>query len=335
MLLFSLPRIALWRSSTTSTSSRRAGEVLVRVLHSGICHSDLTVIDAGHGMPVVLGHEAAGEIADVGAGSNIFGSATRWFSPARTLRGMRCVRSSCGHGVRSGSRLCSPPSSGRDIAVQPGRQSRAPRTRRRRLCRIHRGSGKWRRQGSRRHATRHRVVIGCAVQTGVGAALNTAEVRAGSSVLVLGAGGVGQAVVQGARMRRSARDRLRTGRRTACACTRHGGNGCGRSRQDRPSRGRHGSHRRCRRRLCVRGGRLGRLVQTGIELTGVGGTIVMVGAPPIEDAVTIDAAVIFMTMGKRILSSLLGGCWPGATSHDSSATGGRTTGSGRPGHPPT
>ena len=51
-------------------------------------------------------------------------------------------------------------------------------------------------------------------------------------------------------------------------------------------------------------------MQTGIELTGVGGTIVMVGAPPIEDAVTIDAAVIFMTMGKRILSSLLGGCWP-------------------------
>ena len=48
--------------------SPRAGEVLVRVLHSGICHSDLTVIDAGHGMPVVLGHEAAGEIADVGAG---------------------------------------------------------------------------------------------------------------------------------------------------------------------------------------------------------------------------------------------------------------------------
>ena len=43
-------------------------------------------------------------------------------------------------------------------------------------------------------------VIGCAVQTGVGAALNTAEVRAGSSVLVLGAGGVGQAVVQGARI---------------------------------------------------------------------------------------------------------------------------------------
>ena len=36
----------------------------------------------------------------------------------------------------------------------------------------------------------------------------------------------------------------------------------------------------------------------------------MVGAPPIEDTVTIDAAVIFMTMGKRILSSLLGGCWP-------------------------
>ena len=43
-------------------------------------------------------------------------------------------------------------------------------------------------------------VIGCAMQTGVGAVLNTAKVSAGSTVLVMGAGGIGSAIVQGARI---------------------------------------------------------------------------------------------------------------------------------------
>src|SRR5436305_386989 len=43
-------------------------------------------------------------------------------------------------------------------------------------------------------------LIGCGVTTGVGAALNTAEVEPGSSVAVIGCGGVGQAVIQGARI---------------------------------------------------------------------------------------------------------------------------------------
>ena len=43
-------------------------------------------------------------------------------------------------------------------------------------------------------------IIGCAVQTGVGAALNTAKVEAGATVLVMGAGGIGLSIVQGARI---------------------------------------------------------------------------------------------------------------------------------------
>ena len=41
-----------------------------------------------------------------------------------------------------------------------------------------------------------------------------------------------------------------------------------------------------------------------------GGTTVMVGASPIEEQVTIDAAVLFMTLQKRLVGSLLGHCWP-------------------------
>ena len=52
------------------------------------------------------------------------------------------------------------------------------------------------------------------------------------------------------------------------------------------------------------------LVEQGIAATRVGGTTVMVGASPIEENVTINAAVLFMTMQKRLVGSLLGHCWP-------------------------
>ena len=45
----------------------RPGEVCVAVSHSGICHSDLTVIEGGYMFPAVLGHEAAG-VVDAGGG---------------------------------------------------------------------------------------------------------------------------------------------------------------------------------------------------------------------------------------------------------------------------
>src|SRR4051812_13141271 len=46
------------------------GEILVRVRAAGLCHSDLSVIDGSRPrvMPMVLGHEAAGEVAEVGEG---------------------------------------------------------------------------------------------------------------------------------------------------------------------------------------------------------------------------------------------------------------------------
>ena len=46
------------------------GEVIVKVSHCGICHSDITVVDmpGGGQLPCVLGHEAAGVIEEVGAG---------------------------------------------------------------------------------------------------------------------------------------------------------------------------------------------------------------------------------------------------------------------------
>lgn len=52
------------------------------------------------------------------------------------------------------------------------------------------------------------------------------------------------------------------------------------------------------------------LVTAGVAATRVGGTTVMVGASPIEDPVVIPNAVLFTTLQKRLIGSLLGGCWP-------------------------
>ena len=154
-------------------------------------------------------------------------------------------------------------------------------------------------------------VIGCAMQTGVGAVLNTAQVEAGSSVLVMGLGGIGQAIVQGARIAGASRiivsDPVESRREAA--------SGFGATDLVDP-----GADDLVEAVAELTDGAgadyafeaVGRaaLVEQGLEATRVGGTTVMVGAAPIDEHVTINAAVLFMTMQKRLLGSLLGGCWP-------------------------
>ena len=56
------------------------GEVLVQMAAAGLCHSDLSVIngDRPRPMPMVLGHEAAGVVEEVGAGVDDLAAATTW-----------------------------------------------------------------------------------------------------------------------------------------------------------------------------------------------------------------------------------------------------------------
>ncbi|MEM8706148.1 MAG: alcohol dehydrogenase catalytic domain-containing protein, partial [Actinomycetota bacterium] len=287
----------------------RADEVLVRVLHSGICHSDLTVIDNAHGLPVVLGHEAAGEIAAVGDGVRDLHVGDKVILAPLAPCGH------CGACERQAGTECLEALAFVNHLRPDGT---SPFSRGGEL--VHRGLG----VGGFAEYTivpasgAARVpddtpldiacVIGCAVQTGVGAVLNTAAVRPGSSVVVLGAGGVGQAVVQGARIagaehiivsepvaerRATARamgatavidptvDDLR-----AAVMDLTGGAGADYAFEAAGS---------------------GALVQVGIELTGVGGTVVVVGAPPHTHTGPNHAAGRFITMGKPIGSSHQGG----------------------------
>lgn len=172
------------------------GEVLVAVSAAGLCHSDLSVVDGTipFPVPVVLGHEGAGVVEAVGAG-------VRHVRPGDHVA--LSTLANCG--------ACADCDRGRPTMCRRaiGRPTR-PFTR----------GGREVFQFAANSAFVERTVvkavqavripddipltsaalIGCGVLTGVGAVLNRARVDRGESVVVIGAGGIGLNVVQGARI---------------------------------------------------------------------------------------------------------------------------------------
>ena len=181
----------------------RADEVLVRVSHCGICHSDLSFVDAGLGSdePIILGHEAAGTVAAIG-------------STVTTVevgdRVMLTPLAPCGHCywcARGEPTACV-----EALAFIGGTRpdGSSPFSRSGQMVKRGVGVGAFSEFTvvSERGVVRLdpdtpleiACVIGCAVQTGVGAVVNTAQVEPGATVLVVGLGGIGISVVQGARL---------------------------------------------------------------------------------------------------------------------------------------
>ncbi|WP_447039088.1 Zn-dependent alcohol dehydrogenase [Streptomyces sp. DSM 118878] len=172
------------------------GEVLVAVAAAGLCHSDLSVIDGTIPFPppVVLGHEGAGVVSAVGAG------VTHVAPGDHVALSTIASCGTCAECDRGRPTMC------RSAIGRPGR----PFTR----------AGRPVHQFAANSAFAERTVvkavqavkipddipltsaalIGCAVVTGVGAALNRARVDRGDSVIVIGAGGIGLNVLQGARI---------------------------------------------------------------------------------------------------------------------------------------
>ncbi len=180
------------------------GEVCVRVTAAGLCHSDLSVIEGSRQrpLPMVLGHEAAGSIVELGPGVidlQVGDQVVFSFVP------------SCGH--------CVPCAIGRPALCEPGAQANTAGE----LL----GGGR-RLTGSAGEPLSHHLGIsgfaeycvasarsvvridrdlpseiaalfGCAVMTGVGAAVNTARISPGESAAIFGLGGVGLAALLGAR----------------------------------------------------------------------------------------------------------------------------------------
>lgn len=178
------------------------GEVLVRIGAAGLCHSDLSVIEGNRPrpMPMALGHEAAGVVEKVGPGVDDLKAGDHVvmvFVP------------SCGH--------CLPCAEGRPALCEPGAAANGAGTLLSGERRLHRnGSDVHHHLGvsafaeyatvSRRSLVKidkelpleEAALFGCAVLTGVGAVINTARVAAGSSVAVVGLGGVGLSSLLGA-----------------------------------------------------------------------------------------------------------------------------------------
>jgi S-(hydroxymethyl)glutathione dehydrogenase/alcohol dehydrogenase len=177
-------------------------DVIVRITASGVCHSDLSVINgtipAG---PEILGHEGTGVVESVG------GDVTRVKVGDRVIGSFIPACGVCWYCLHDQSNLC----------AETYPVMFAPRARRADGTELQgfTGLGTF---AEMMTVSQHSVVkvetdlpdeqlalIGCGVTTGVGAALNTARVQPGSIVAVIGCGGVGQAVIQGARIAGAAR----------------------------------------------------------------------------------------------------------------------------------
>lgn len=173
-------------------------EVLVRTVASGLCHSDLHFMQGKYTppLPIVLGHEAAGVVESVGS------AVTYVESGDHVVTCLSVFCGECSYCVTGRPHLCREPS----VRVGPADPPR--------IRTVAGGVQQGGQLGAFAEAMlvhEHALVkirpdmpleqaalLGCATITGVGAVVNTARVTAGATVAVIGAGGVGLNVIQGA-----------------------------------------------------------------------------------------------------------------------------------------
>jgi len=178
-------------------------EVLVKIAASGVCHSDLSVMNGTLPFPpppAVLGHEGAGVVEAVGA------EVTAVQPGDHVILSWRPSCGKCGYCVTGRPQLCQTIGMALLQGYLPDGTSR-----------LHKGDTEIRHFTGVSSFAEYAVVpengvvkirqdvplevaalVGCGVMTGVGAVINTAKVEPGSSVAVIGCGGVGLNVIQGA-----------------------------------------------------------------------------------------------------------------------------------------
>lgn len=198
-ILREIPATAFEIRDDVELDPPESGEVVIEIARSGVCHSDLSVCNGTFGsavpLPSVLGHEGAGTVVEVGSsvtgleeGDHVVLS---WVPPCGW----------CFFCSRGEAHLCS---TAMAAQVEPRPRLRVGGER------VYASSGTFAERVLVPASAAIRVpesvplnlaaLVGCAVMTGVGAALRTARVEPGSSVVVFGCGGVGLNVIQGCRI---------------------------------------------------------------------------------------------------------------------------------------
>ena len=281
------------------------GEVLVKTVASGICHSDLHVIEGGLPMPppCVLGHEPAGIVEEIGEGvtdvvpgDHVIGCITSWCGVCKFCTGGRpylCPTQFAGRPPEAKSRLSA---NGDPIMQFANLSSFAEK-----MLVPQRSLVKIRDDMPLDRAS----LIGCGVTTGLGAALNTVNIPAGASVAIIGCGGVGLSALQGSRI---------TGAGKIIAvdaqpwkfdiATKLGATDCVDASKDDPV---------AAVQALTGGGAdfvfecigLVPTVQQAVAMTGRGGTTVLVGVVPVTEMVPISAADLTL-QEKNITGSYMG-----------------------------
>ena len=172
------------------------GEAVVEVQACGVCHTDLHYREGGIGddFPFLLGHEAAGVVAEVGPG------VTAVAPGDFVILNWRAVCGECRACRRGRPWYCfATHNATQKMTLQDGTPL-IPCARHRRLRRPHPGGGRPVHQGRPQARPEAAGLLGCGVMAGLGAAMFTGEVGPGDSVAVFGCGGVGCAAIAGARL---------------------------------------------------------------------------------------------------------------------------------------
>ena len=280
------------------------GELLVRMLASGICQSDLHAVDGDSPRtpPIVLGHEGAAEVVALGSGAAGVGIGERVVLSALTP-----------------CRSCAACASGRltDCASAFGSDDR-PFTWRGTPTARFANTASWAEFAVVRADQAHPIgelapagaaLIGCAVSTAWGNVVNVADVRPDDTVAVIGIGGIGANVVQCARLAGASRIiavDLHDDRRAIAE--RFGATDVIITRPD-------DSPVEAVRDLTGGGvdhvfecAGLVSTIEAAIAMTGRGGSAILIGMPPVGSRASFDTSALFR--GRRIIGSLNGAVDP-------------------------
>jgi S-(hydroxymethyl)glutathione dehydrogenase/alcohol dehydrogenase len=294
-----------------SLDAPKAGEVMVNIKATGICRSDLSVINGTIPMelPGVIGHEGAGIIREVGPGVehlkpgdhvvlSFIPHCGECFFCEHDQANLCSSKNEAGGNMLDGTSRVKRGNESLTVMTQLGCMAErcvAPAI----SCikiddDIPLASA---------------ALVGCGVMTGVGAVMNTAQVEPGSTVAVFGCGGIGLSVIQGARIAGARQviavdtmdNKLEMARGFGATHTVKGDVAHEYILELTEGRGAD---------YCFEAVGIGMLMEQAEAATRQGGTCTVVGVGKLDDAFTLNPFLLPL-MGKRILGSMYGGCNPG------------------------